>query len=204
MSLDNTNNCNIIAEILNSSNNIRNQIEFILNSKDMFTSYKDGIIFSFLLGYLSSKNYNLNNKEKLLNILLEFSTRNRTNEKDISDIILNLSSIINDNIKKDKMEYNNKNSSFSYLNDKRNILENDINKKKSIDYKSINNEDKNNISNNIYSIGKNKTQNSIKLNEIDSNNKIDEVNPINHQEKIKNNNNNNINITNTNKNNIIK
>ena len=69
----------------------------------MFTCYKDGITFCFLLGYLSSMNYNLNNKEKLLNILLEFSTRNRTNEKDISDIILNLSSIINDNIKKDKM-----------------------------------------------------------------------------------------------------
>ena len=205
MSLDNTNNCNIIAEILNSSNNIRNQIEFIWNSKDMFTSYKDGITFCFLLGYLSSKNCNLNNKEKLLNILLEFSTRNRTNEKDISDIILNLSSIINDNIKKDKMEYNNKNSSFSNLNDKRNIVENDINKKKSIDYKSINYEDKNNISNNIYSIGKNKTHNSIKLNEIDNYNQIDEENHINHKEKNEiqnNNNNNNINITNTNINDI--
>ena len=181
---------NIVSEILNSTNNTINKIELILESKDMFISDKDLIIFCYLLGFLSCKRINSYNKEKILNVILEFSCRNKTNEKDISDILSNLCLLFSDYIKKDKINYNNNNDmSLNNNNNGENININKDNKK-----------------NNIFNIINN-SQNSIELNENSNTNKKDKDNSLNSKDKNALNNkknlDNNNNLTNINKKDII-
>ena len=212
MSLEND---NIISEILNSTLNIINKIELIWDSKDMFINDKDLIIFSYLSGYLSCKNIKTYNKEKILNLILEFSSRNRTDENQISDILVNLCLILSNYIKEDKINYNNSNNnnnlaSLNNNNEKNiNLNFNEVNNSqiKEIEMKdNTNKENINNKNNNeYYSNNASKISNIIKnsnnIIELDENNEKDndkdkdEDNSINNKEKnsLNNKNNNNIN-----------
>ena len=176
MNLDKERKENIFSQILKSTKSIQNQIELIQESKDIFTNDKELIIFSYLLGYLSYNNFNLDNKEKLLNIILEFSSRNRTKEKEFSDTIENISLIISKNLEEDKKILNN-NSLFSLnlIKDKSDFLENGQNDIKQTKPYLKN---KTNIFNNTSLIKENKSKNTIELDE-DKEDQIKEKNEIN-------------------------
>ena len=201
-------NDNIVSEILNSNNNIKNKIELILESKDFFVNDKDLIIFCYLLGYLSCKKRNSYNKEKILNIILEFSCRNKTNETDISDIIINLCLLLSNYIKEDNIKYNNNffltfdnNNNGNNINSNRIIVtekDNFVGIKDFNDKENINNIKNNTINNKsttskIFNIIK-KSQNTIELNENnnikDKNNNINskDNNLLNSQNNLSNNN----------------
>ena len=101
-------NENLIENIFNSIKFIQNQIELISNSRDIFKNNKELIIFSYLLGYFSFKNKNIYQKEEIMNSILEFSCRDRDNNEDISNIVVNLSLILNNNFyKNDFFDYKN-------------------------------------------------------------------------------------------------
>ena len=166
---------NLIEGIFNSINNIKKQISLIFNSKDMFLNDKDLIIFCYLLGYFSFIK-NISDEQKILNSILVFSCRNRTDEKELSNVIINASLVLNDNfLREDLINYQSKNIfSFNKTNSKTN--------------KNIQIEE--NIFNNKISKEKNNnldiSKNSIKKNEEE--NLLINKNKINEKEKEKQNN----------------
>jgi len=181
---------NIISEIQNSTINIINIIELIWESKNIFINDKELILFSYILGYLSYNKIILYNKEKILNLILEFSCRNKTNEKNLSDILENLCLILNNYINEDKIN-DNSGGLLSFNNNEKNINNNfndnsQIKKKK---IKDINDKEKIKNKNNK---GHNDENDSDDFNILKN---LIELNENNEKEKkILNNNNNQINI----------
>ena len=213
-------NDNIIEKILNSIKFIRNQIELIFNSKEIFKNDKELIIFSYLLGYFSFKNNIIYQKEQILNSILEYSCRDRGNDEDISNIIVNLSLSLDNNFCKENLfEYKNN----LYFNNKDIIkIKNDENHFKKKKYKekekekekiieiSDYNKNNENIKNFINTISE---RESIEQNNINYDNNSNEEKEINNYNNSLNNsridnllniNKNNMNINNINDNKINK
>ena len=90
---------NIVEEIINLIDMIQAQINIITNSKDILSKDEDLIIFSYLLGYFTSRYHIPLDKNKISNLILEFSSRNNNNNnrEELSNKLTNLSLIMNDN-----------------------------------------------------------------------------------------------------------
>lgn len=90
---------NIVEEIINLIDMIQAQINIITNSKDILSKDEDLIIFSYLLGYFTSRYHIALDQNKISNLILEFSSRNNNNNnrEELSNKLTNLSLIMNDN-----------------------------------------------------------------------------------------------------------
>lgn len=106
---------NIIEEIINSADTIQDKINIINISRDKLSKDEDLILFSYLLGYFTSR-YNLTlDKNKISNLILEFSNRNKNNiREDFSNKLTNLSLIMNNNFLEEE--------SINAKNDNKNVI----------------------------------------------------------------------------------
>lgn len=146
MFFQNTNfNNNIISEIFDSLNFIKEQILMILNKKDIFNN-KDLVAFSYLLGYFTSKNKKIYINNEILDSILDFSFRKKSDVEDMSNIIINYSLILNNDDNKINITKNKENIFKINKNKINNIYDNNLlslDEEKQIDYnkKDVNDDD---------------------------------------------------------------